>query len=45
MNFEQTHLSGSYVIKQDEMFDDRGFFARYFCEKEFSNHGLNINWV
>lgn len=45
MNFEQTHLSGSYVIKQDELIDNRGFFARYFCEAEFSNHDLNTNWV
>ena len=25
--------------------DDRGFFSRLFCQKEFSRMGLNTNWV
>ena len=25
--------------------DDRGFFARLFCEKEFSTKGLEIRWL
>jgi dTDP-4-dehydrorhamnose 3,5-epimerase len=25
--------------------DDRGFFARYFCVREFTQNGLNTQWV
>ena len=33
------------MIDLDLREDERGFFARYFCEKEFSNAGLNTRWV
>ena len=33
------------MIDLDFREDERGFFARYFCEKEFSNAGLNARWV
>jgi len=40
-----TNISGSYLIDLDLISDDRGFFARYFCEKEFSKYHLNTSWV
>ena len=40
MIFEQTTLGGAYVIDVEPHRDDRGFFARTFCEREFSEHGL-----
>ena len=33
------------MIDLDLLEDERGFFARYFCEKEFSNAGLNTRWL
>ncbi len=40
MQFEPTILSGAYVVTLDIKEDDRGFFARTFCQKEFADHGL-----
>lgn len=44
MNFTETPLKGSYLIDLELITDDRGFFSRYFCEGEFSSHGLNKDW-
>jgi dTDP-4-dehydrorhamnose 3,5-epimerase len=35
-----TALSGAYVIDLDPRTDTRGFFARFFCAREFSELGL-----
>ena len=40
MFFNQTPLSGAYLIDLDKKGDERGFFARAFCEREFSEHDL-----
>ena len=40
MIFTKTPLSGAYVIDLEKQGDARGFFARVFCENEFSQHGL-----
>lgn len=40
MKFTPTPLAGSYVIDVQEIADDRGFFARAFCAREFEEHGL-----
>ncbi len=40
MIFTETFLKGAYVIELDRREDERGFFARSFCEKEFAEHGL-----
>jgi dTDP-4-dehydrorhamnose 3,5-epimerase len=40
MFFTPTPLPGAYLIELDKKSDDRGFFARAFCEQEFSQHGL-----
>lgn len=45
MKFEPTNLKGNFLINLEKKEDDRGFFARYFCEKEFFQKGLNIRWV
>lgn len=45
MKYRKTELEGNYLVDLDLLEDDRGFFARYFCEKEFSDHGLNTRWV
>lgn len=40
MIFNPTPLPGAYLIDLEKRGDDRGFFARVFCEKEFDQHGL-----
>ena len=45
MKFISTPISGSYLIDLEIKSDERGFFARYFCEKEFNKNGLNTKWV
>ena len=45
MKFKETPLQGNYLIDLELRGDERGFFARYFCESEFSEKGLNTRWV
>ena len=45
MIFTETPLRGAYLIDLEKHGDDRGFFARTFCEKEFSTHGLATRFV
>jgi dTDP-4-dehydrorhamnose 3,5-epimerase len=45
MIFKDTKLKGSYIIEIDPIGDERGFFARSFCAKEFEKYGLNIRIV
>ncbi|HOI30945.1 MAG TPA: dTDP-4-dehydrorhamnose 3,5-epimerase [Melioribacteraceae bacterium] len=45
MKFIPTPLIGAYVIELEKRGDDRGFFARAFCVKEFESNGLNRNIV
>jgi dTDP-4-dehydrorhamnose 3,5-epimerase len=40
MFFNPIPLPGAYVIDLDKKTDERGFFARAFCEQEFAEHGL-----
>ncbi len=41
MIFTETKLPGAFVIELEKHADQRGFFARTFCRKEFEAHGLN----
>jgi dTDP-4-dehydrorhamnose 3,5-epimerase len=38
--FTETKLIGAFIIDLERREDDRGFFARAFCQNEFSDHGL-----
>ena len=40
MQFIETALPGAFVIELEERRDDRGFFARTYCAREFEQHGL-----
>ncbi len=40
MIFTPTPLAGAYLIDLEKKGDDRGFFARAFCETEFNQHEL-----
>ncbi|MBD3243637.1 MAG: dTDP-4-dehydrorhamnose 3,5-epimerase [Chitinivibrionales bacterium] len=41
MIFKETRLRGAYIIDIDRREDDRGFFGRIWCRREFEQHGLN----
>lgn len=41
MIFTATAMPGAYLIDLERREDQRGFFARTFCEKEFAAHGLS----
>ncbi|MBN2373535.1 dTDP-4-dehydrorhamnose 3,5-epimerase [bacterium] len=43
MIFKETALKGAYIIEIEPIEDERGFFARSFCAKEFEKHGLNFH--
>ena len=45
MRFVPTPLVGAFVIELDKREDDRGFFARVFCEREFAAAGLDTRFV
>ncbi len=45
MKFTETQLKGAYVIEIEPISDDRGFFARSWCQQEFSDRGLNPHLV
>jgi len=45
MKFTETHLKGAYIIEPEPIEDERGFFARSWCQKEFEAQGLNYNLV
>ncbi len=41
MIFEETPLRGAYIIHPDRFDDERGYFARTFCSREYEAHGLS----
>lgn len=45
MIFTKTPLAGAYVIDLERQGDERGFFARVFCENEFRELGLATAFV
>ena len=40
MIFTETEIPGAYVVELQRHQDDRGFFARGWCQTEFKQHGL-----
>lgn len=40
MIFKESYLKGAYVIELEKLQDERGFFARAWCQREFEIHGL-----
>lgn len=41
MIFTETKLEGVFIIEPERLEDERGFFARTWCQQEFEAHGLN----
>ena len=40
MKYTETKLKGAFIVEIEKLTDDRGFFARSWCQKEFEAHGL-----
>jgi dTDP-4-dehydrorhamnose 3,5-epimerase len=40
MEFEPTPISGAYIVRMNKIEDERGFFARLFCQEEFKTQRL-----
>lgn len=45
MIFTETILKGAFLIEPERQEDERGFFARTWCQREFQQHGLRPRWV
>lgn len=45
MIFTETILKGAFVIEPERLEDERGFFARTWCQREFEAHGIHSEWV
>lgn len=45
MIFEPTSIDGLLAIELKPQHDERGFFARTYCEEEFRRRGLITRWV
>lgn len=44
MQFRPTGFKDVWLIELEPREDERGLFARTYCEKEFADHGLNTRW-
>jgi dTDP-4-dehydrorhamnose 3,5-epimerase len=45
MIFIETKLKGAFIIELKPIRDERGFFARSFCQREFKEHGIDTLFV
>jgi dTDP-4-dehydrorhamnose 3,5-epimerase len=43
VKFVPTPLPGAVVLDLERREDERGFFARSFCQQEFAAHGLDVS--
>ncbi len=41
MKFIETPFAGAYIVELEPFRDERGLFARTFCQKEFANIGFD----
>ena len=45
MKFTETRLKGAYIVQPELIPDERGFFARTWCLREFESRGLETRLV
>ncbi|MBO0350581.1 dTDP-4-dehydrorhamnose 3,5-epimerase [Phormidium pseudopriestleyi FRX01] len=45
MIFRETKLEGAWIIEPERLTDERGFFARTWCQREFEERGLHSGLV
>src|SRR5262245_21291420 len=43
MIFRDTAIAGVYTVELEKHADDRGFFARGWCSREFADHNLTAD--
>jgi len=43
--FTETGLKEAFIIQPEKLEDERGFFCRAWCKREFEAQGLNTNFV
>lgn len=45
MKIHPTEINGVYLIERVPFCDERGYFARVFCEKEMQSFGINCDFL
>jgi len=45
MIFTETKLKGAFILELKKIEDERGFFARAFCQREMEEHGIHVQVV
>ena len=45
MRFADTAVEGAFVVSLEPIEDERGFFARSWCRREFAEHGVDVEFV
>lgn len=45
MKFVTTEFLGLYLIEYEKLEDERGFFARTFCQEKFHEQGINTQII
>jgi dTDP-4-dehydrorhamnose 3,5-epimerase len=45
MRFVETSLPGAFVVEPERRQDERGFFARTWCQEAFAARGLTTVWA
>lgn len=45
MRFQETRLKNAFILDVERLEDERGFFGRTWCQREFTDHGLESNLV
>lgn len=45
MKFIETGLTGAFVVETEPAVDERGLFARLYCEREFAAQGIDSRFV
>jgi dTDP-4-dehydrorhamnose 3,5-epimerase len=45
MRFTETSVMGGYIVEPQPRSDERGFFARLWCQQEFAERGLTAAFV
>ena len=45
VKFIETPLKGAFVIELEPVVDERGYFARSWCQREFGEHDLDTRFV
>ena len=43
MKFEESHIRGAWIVDLERREDERGFFARAYCRREFEEVGLDFD--